>query len=1111
MINADEPQSQIILPDAPPDQQAILAGGGVACWSEPVSIDTYAPGEPDRYPLFLDRRVYQGSSGKVYPMPFIDSIAAVKESRLWQAIHLENEFVRLMLLPEIGGRIHIGFDKTAGYDFFYRNNVIKPGLVGLAGPWISGGVEFNWPQHHRPGTFLPVETSVERGEDGQVTVWHSDLDPLQRMRGTHGVRLRPGSSLVEVEARLYNCTDVPQTFLWWANVAARAHEQYQSFFPTDVRYVADHARRAITAFPQADRPYYGVDYPALAAKGNPDADRIDFYANIPVPTSYMITGTKDSFFGGYDHEAKAGFVHWADRSISPGKKQWTWGNGPVGKAWDAHLTDDDGPYVELMSGVFTDNQPDFSYLAPGETRTFSEFWYPIREMGSAHQANLAAAVALQLDGEGRNAVVGVSTTADHEEATVLLKLKGTTIRSWTVRISTAHPFHGVVELGANADAPDLTLQVLHGTEELISWTPLKPAGSEEAEEPWVATEPGLPAAIDSQDELYVTATHLAQNRHPTRSPLPYLEEMLRRDPLDSRGATALGSARYATGHYDQARELLEKALARLTRRNLNPPTGEASYRLGLVLERTGHREEAKAHFGKAAWDRAWAQPAHLALARLALRSRQPAEALRHAEAAAGLEAASPEAKHLLVLALRGLGRTDESRSLLQKILFTDPLDPVALALDGSLQASDPKTALAVACWLARAGQWQLALDLTEQPAPSGHRVFGNPEPLRRYLRASWLEELLEPEAASAERSAARRSDTTHAFPYGLDDYDALRRALEADPGDKTAHGLLGCWLLDAGRTEDALKDLRAAMTHGSEDPVVWRNAAIATVNTGGDAALADSYFERALELSPDDARLVFERSVLAGVRGLPVQDRIAGIERHDRSVLKRDDLTLLYTNLLIDAGRAAEALGILSTRSFQPFEGGEGMALAAYDRAAVRCARTLMEQDPTAAITLLREGIDAPANLGEGRHPADRMAERLVAMGDALELAGDSLAATGAWGQACQEVNALAVHAAPAGPSDYWRGVAQVRLGRHAEAERVWRSLETRADELESAPAASDYFATSLPELLLFDTDTAAARSETAGSLRELAGRGRMEQQRVSRQGAAQQQEGASL
>ena len=1090
----NDAKSRIVLPDAPQDQQDILAAGGVACWSEPVLIDTYAPGQPDRYPLFLDRRVYQGSSGKVYPMPFIDSIGADKEPRLWQAIHLENEYVRLMLLPEIGGRIHIGYDKTAGYDFFYRNNVIKPGLVGLAGPWISGGVEFNWPQHHRPATFLPVDTAVERSGNGSVTVWHSDLDPLQRMRGTHGVRLTPGSSLIEVEARLHNRTDEPQTFLWWANVAARVHEKYQSFFPTDVTHVADHARRAVTAFPRADRPYYGVDYPALAAEGalapgRSGADRLDFYANIPVPTSYMVTDTRDSFFGGYDHAAGAGFVHWADRSIAPGKKQWTWGTGPVGTAWDRHLTDDDGPYVELMAGVFTDNQPDFSYLAPGETRTFSQYWYPIRQMGPAQQANLDAAVALSLDDAGRTATVGVSATA-RRDVRIELRLGEATLHTWTAVLSPAHPFTAALHLPAPAGGTDLTLRVLDGDTELISWTPRKPA---EKPEPWTATEPVQPQDMDSTDELFVTGTHLAQNRHPTRSPLPYFAEMLRRDPLDSRASTALAAARYRTGHYAQARDLLENALARLTRRNLNPPSGEAGYRLGLVLERTGCFDEARERFGKAAWDRAWAHPAHLALARLALRSGDPAEALRHAGAALATDATSPEAGHLRFLALEQLGRPTESTALLADILAADPLDPVAQALAGTLNVADPKTGLAVACWLARAGQWQRALDLagTAEPADA-HPAFGNPGPLRHYLRASWLEEMLDPEAAAAERATARRADTTYAFPYGLEDFDALHRALEADPKDRVAHGLLGCWLLDAGRTADALGHLEKATAHGSQDPVVWRNAALATVNTGGEAGAADRYFGRALELAPDDARLVFEWSVLAEIRGLPATERIAAIEQHGPAVLNRDDLAILYANLLTDAGRAEDALALLASRSFQPFEGGEGLALAAYDRAAVQHAQVLMEERPTAAAALLRDGIEAPANLGEGRHPVDSMAERFVALGDALKLAGDSGGAVAAWNRALLPGGPLAVDRGPVGLADYWRGIAYLRLELPGDAADIWRQLDARASELDSAPAAPDYFATSLPELLLFDTDTAASRDAAAAQLRQLAGQGRL-------------------
>ncbi len=134
------------LPPRPAGQRELA----VAAWSEPVVIETYGLPQADRNPLFLERRVYQGSSGRVYPLPVTDRISDDPEPRAWQAVHLENEHLRVMVLPEIGGRIHVVAGPPHGYDFFYRQNVIKPALVGLLGPWISGGVEFNWPQHHRP-------------------------------------------------------------------------------------------------------------------------------------------------------------------------------------------------------------------------------------------------------------------------------------------------------------------------------------------------------------------------------------------------------------------------------------------------------------------------------------------------------------------------------------------------------------------------------------------------------------------------------------------------------------------------------------------------------------------------------------------------------------------------------------------------------------------------------------------------------------------------------------------------------------------------------------------------------------------------------------------------
>ena len=336
----------------------------VTAWEEDVVIPTYPAPPPDRNPMFLEKRVYQGSSGRVYPCPVTERVSDEKVDRTYHAVFLENEFLRVMILPEIGGRVHEAFDKPSQYHFIYNQHVIKPALVGLLGPWISGGIEFNWPQHHRPSTFMPVDHFVEEDEDGGRTVWLSEHDPLARMKGMVGISLRPGSAVIEAKARLYNRTPFVQTFLWWANAGIRVHDQYQAFFPPGVTCVADHAKRAVSEFPVARGHYYGVDYT--------NGVDLTWSKNIPVPTSYMVTKSFFDFFGGYDHGAQAGIVHVADHHVSPGKKLWTWSNSEFGYAWDRELTDQDGPYIELMAGVFTDNQPDFSFLQPYETKTFSQ-------------------------------------------------------------------------------------------------------------------------------------------------------------------------------------------------------------------------------------------------------------------------------------------------------------------------------------------------------------------------------------------------------------------------------------------------------------------------------------------------------------------------------------------------------------------------------------------------------------------------------------------------------------------------------------------------------------------------------------------------------------------
>ena len=482
----------------------------VRVWTEAVVIPAYLPEAPDQHPMFLEQRVYQGSGGKVYPLPFTDRIAETKTDRPWQAVWLENEFLSVMVLPELGGRIQVARDKTNGYDFIYRQHTIKPALVGLAGPWISGGIEFNWPQHHRPATFLPVDVQIEEHADGSKTVWCGDHDPLARMKGMHGVCLHPGRAYLELKARVYNRTPLAQTFLWWANVAVRAHEGYQSFFPPDVHYVADHAKRAMSEYPRCRGRYYGVNYGARPRAGVPPhevpsqfapprgpssppldyaPDDLSWYANIPVPTSYMCMGTKEDFFGGYDHFQQAGLVHYADHHIAPGKKQWTWGNHEFGYAWDRNLTDADGPYVELMAGVYTDNQPDFSFLQPGETKSWSQYWYPIQKIGPAQQANLDAAVSLKT-AQGRVSL-GVSVSAVFPQAELRLRAKGRAIAVWKRSLAPGQPALEEVKLPRGVVETDLDLRVADRSgREIIAY---RPQSRTQGEVPPPAAEPAPPA------------------------------------------------------------------------------------------------------------------------------------------------------------------------------------------------------------------------------------------------------------------------------------------------------------------------------------------------------------------------------------------------------------------------------------------------------------------------------------------------------------------------------------------------------------------------------------------------------------------------------------------
>ena len=810
------------------------AGGSssVLAWSEPVSMATFLPNAADRNPLFLNRRVYQGSSGRVYPLPVIDRIATQPVDHMWQALHIENEYLRLMVLPEIGGRIHVGLDKTNGYDFFYRQNVIKPALVGLAGPWISGGVEFNWPQHHRPATFMPVDTEIERHSDGSATLWCSDYDPMTGLKGMHGLCLHPGRAYLELKVRLYNNTQLTQTFLWWANAAVRVNEHYQSFFPADARWVADHARRAVSSFPLATGVYYGIDYGERARNGvpaeeappcfKPDgsyaANDLSWYANIPVPTSYMVVGSDEDFFGGYDHAAEAGVVHIADHHIAPGKKQWTWGNHEFGYAWDRCLTEDDGPYIELMAGVFTDNQPDFSFLGPGETRTFSQYWYPIRKTGPLQAATLDLAFSYSLSGQVVQ--LKICATRPIPQALVRVSTGTQTLQEWTRTLEVANTFEEPCAVPAGLREDELVFTVEEAGKVLLRYCP----GDLQVKPPPVpATEPAQPEEIRTTEELYLVGLHLEQYRHATRRPEVYWQEALRRDPGDSRCNNALGKWHLRRGEFEQAEGCFRQAIARATQWNANPYDGEPYYNLGLTLKYLGRDKDSDDALQKAAWNAAWRSPAFYALAQSAASRGQWQEADAHLTRARETNENDLNSRNLAAVVKQRLGRAAEAKALIAETCLLDPLDLWSRFLANG-EIPQGRKALMLARLHMAAGFWQEAADILKKTDTSAKDGFS---PLLLYTLGYCYEKLQQKNQACESYAHAAAAAPDYCFPSQLDDLLVLQAAIRANPGDARAHYYLGNLLYNAGRTAEAIEHWERSVHLDASFPTAWRNLGFA--------------------------------------------------------------------------------------------------------------------------------------------------------------------------------------------------------------------------------------------------------------------------------------------
>jgi tetratricopeptide (TPR) repeat protein len=1062
----------------------------VNIWEEQVIIPTYEIGKPNKNAMFFEKRVYQGSSGVVYPNAIVEKISDVKTDKAYTGLFIENEYLKIMILPELGGRIQMAYDKIRDRHFIYYNQVIKPALVGLTGPWISGGIEFNWPQHHRPSTFEPIDYTIEENSDGSKTVWVNEIEKMFHTKGMAGFTLHPGKAYIEIKAKLLNRSDLPQTFLWWANPAVKVNDHYQSVFPPDVNAVFDHGKRDVSSFPIATGKYYKVDY-------SPGTD-ISMYKNIPVPTSYMAINSNYDFVGGYEHDSEAGLLHVANHHVSPGKKQWTWGHGDFGIAWDRNLTDEDGPYIELMTGMFTDNQPDFTWLMPNEEKSFTQYFLPYRELGVLKNASKDILLSTQLI--GNKMLLKVFVTSSQVDLNIKVSQGTRTYYEDRFSLSPSEIYIKRFDVDETfLEEEQLVVITSSGGRELLRY---QPANDLKKEIPAPAKPALQPEEIKSVEQLFLTGQHLEQYRHATYSPVPYYEKALEYELGDIRSNNALGLWYLRRGQFAKSEPYFLKAIETSTERNPNPYDGEPYYNLGVCLSYQGRQKEAYKAFYKATWSKTWKDNGFFCVGQLDLADGEFVLALEHLKQSLDCNANNSKVYVLISAAYRHLGQFQEAiniadlglqrdvfnlGALYEKVCSYKALEeevPV-LELESRISKLSRGTAhnlIEYANDYAKAGLYAEAIELLKYSIADrkvDQILDQQVDPLVAYYLGYYYNKIGDLSNSTTWFKEGGKADSYLCFPNRLEDILVLQMALELYPQDAKAAYYLGNLFYDKRQYKEAIDYWESSAASDSSFPAVLRNLGIAYFNKMGDHQKALDFLEQAFALDPDDDRICMELHQLYKRLNYSPEERLTFLQKNRNTALNRDDLYLelvaIY-NFLNDHERALE---LIVNRQFHPWEGGEGKASGQYVYSLLHLAkRFIMDEDYTKAISLLLQAQEYPHNLGEGKLYGTQENDNFYWMGCAYEGSGDVIMASEFFKKATQgldEPSAAMFYNDQQPDKIFYQGLAWRKLHKDQEAVRVFEKLIDYGTAHLNDHIQLDYFAVSLPNLLIFEDDLDAA------------------------------------
>jgi len=946
---------------APGPVRAETPAAAVRVGEGTMDIPTYEEGPPDVNPPF---DVFQTRRFN-YPYTLRENLTNRRSVQRWRTLNLENEYLRCVVLPDLGGHLYNCVDKANGADMFYAQTALKKAQVSYRGSWVALGIEFNFPVSHNWVTVSPVDWATARNPDGSASVWIGNVDRVYGMRWRVGLTLRPGRSLLEQSITLENPTAMRHRFYWWSNAGVRVWDDSRIHYPQ--RFTASHGFRDVDTWPVNSA---GVD---LTMPGN----------HVYGPVSLFSHGSREPFMGVYHPHTRSGSVHYSSAMDAPAKKFWSWGADADGLDWRKALSDDDSAYVEVQAGIFR-NQETYGFLQPQEAVQFSEYWMPVRQIGGITRANLDAVVYLtraEASGGAADLTVGVNVNRAVEGGALRLKDGGTVASSVPLTLTPAGAFtHTFAGLAAGkrytVEIADRAGRVLLAhTEDQFDFTP----ASQIKLGPQPAYEyPPLEKRTD--DDFLRLGTDQELDGKLLVAWDTY-QDGLKRFPGSFGLQKAAGRLAVGLKRYDDAVALLGPAEERVTN------DAELQHYLALAHAHRGDEGKARAEWEKAQHFRAFRPAALLELARLDARAGDEAKALAEVRDVLRVSPSVSAVGAMEVALLRRGGRLAEAR---ERARYWRRVDPASSALRYEAQrlgspdpalwthlAGDPERVLDLAIDYMALGAWDDALDLLDRRYPTGAGVYSEPgapapqdDPEVAYYRGYCRQE--RGGSGAADFAAAAKLSTRYVFPSRPESFPVLRAALQANPQDATARFLLGSLYLSGGMAEAAQKEWEQARRLDRTIPVLHRNLGLTLLHVGQDAKTALDVFLEGMDADPTNLDLYLGADQTMSVLGRPARERIAALSRYPDRATMPPTLVQKLALALAEGGRADEAETLFAGRFFPREEAGTNVrqvylevelqkalarARAGRGDEAVAIARGLGREVP--GISFTRDGLDA--------------------------------------------------------------------------------------------------------------------------------------------------------